>query len=77
MNAAVIKFNSLSYTVGAAAKDDDFSSVSRVRLAIGFKSRIKIRGGRFEFGAAGVNGFIDGVYAKGLPVLAKRLLLYA
>ena len=70
MDAAVVEFYSLADSVWSSAQDYYLSSIGRICFAFGFECGIEVWCGCLEFRAAGIYGFVDGVYILLLSAFA-------
>ena len=59
MHAAVVKFDTLTDSVGAAAQNDDLLFIRGLRFVFRLVGRIHVRGLRFKFRGAGIHALIN------------------
>ena len=76
MAAAIIEFDALTDTVGAATENDDFATISRTGFAfgriaeVGLVSRVKVRSFRLEFRGTCIDSLVDGCHSQFPPHVA-------
>ena len=71
MAAAVIEFNSLPYSIGSAAQDDDFLFRGWRRLILFFICGVEVRRVAFKFGGAGIHALVHRLNAMLLSLVAN------
>ena len=59
MNAAIIKLDTLTDTVGATAQNHDLAAIRRINFRFFLVGRIHVSGIRREFACAGIHAFVD------------------
>ncbi len=70
MHTAIIKFDTLTDTVGTTAEHNDFLFIRRMRFALVFISGIHVRGFGSELCGAGIDALVDRTHAQLMPHLA-------
>ena len=71
MNAAIIEFDPLTNSIGAAPQDHDLLAVRGFRFAKGLVGRVHVGGCRSEFGRTAINPLINGPNIKRQPLLSN------
>ena len=71
MNAAIIEFDPLTNSIGAAPQDHDLLAVRGFRFAKGLVGRVHVGGCRSEFGRTAINPLINWPNIKRQPLLSN------
>ncbi len=75
MHAAVVKFDTLTDSVGAAAQNDDLLFIRGLRFVFRLVGRIHVRGLRFKFRGAGIHALINRADIEGMTAVTDVVFM--
>ncbi len=74
VNTAIIEFNALADSIGAAAQNHHLGPIAGPAFILGLVSGVIVRGVGFKFGGAGIHQFVNRFAASLRPQLANIIL---